>query len=69
MANKPLPRVSCQKCFLAQDFRSQENCIHCGARLNNWHIASQLQHQAIERKDERKQWENWEKEMEKDDGT
>ncbi len=43
--NQPLPRVSCQKCNLLQDWRSQKNCIHCGAKMNAWHVSSQIKAQ------------------------
>lgn len=47
--NKPLPEVSCQKCYLVQIWRNQKDCVQCGARLNNWHVASQLKAQEAQR--------------------
>jgi len=40
--NKPLPKISCNKCNMTQDYRGQADCIHCNQRLNNWSVASQL---------------------------
>lgn len=46
MEQKPLPTVSCKSCNLLQCYRGQQNCIHCGRRLSDWHVASQLRIQA-----------------------
>lgn len=50
MANKPLPRIYCNSCNKTQDYRGQANCIHCGRRLNNWSVASQLKVQQHQRR-------------------
>lgn len=42
MANKPLPKITCNRagCWKVQEYRGQ--CIHCEKRLNNWDVASQI---------------------------
>jgi hypothetical protein len=47
-----------------QNYRGQANCMHCGRRLNNWHVASQLKLH-----NEKAQLKKWEKELEEDDGA
>lgn len=39
---KELPRIVCKDCNLSQPYRGQPNCLHCGKRLSNWSVASQL---------------------------
>jgi len=43
--NSPLPKVYCKRCYKTQDYRGQIDCIHCGSRFSNWHIATQLKAQ------------------------
>lgn len=40
--NRPLPRITCNKCNKSQTWNNQVNCTSCGERLNNWSVASQL---------------------------
>jgi hypothetical protein len=36
------PTIMCNQCYKRQDYRGQAVCNHCGKRLNNWSVASQL---------------------------
>lgn len=40
--SKPLPQIYCQKCYLVQSWRNQPRCLHCGRKLNEWHVKKQL---------------------------
>lgn len=39
---KPLPQITCPKCFLVQDYRGQTKCIHRGCEWTTWDVAVQL---------------------------
>jgi hypothetical protein len=45
MAQRALPRIACNKCYTAQQWRGQKECLNCGKPLNNWSVASQLRAQ------------------------
>lgn len=54
--NTPLPVVACKSCYKTQNYRGQENCIHCGEPMNkalkNWKVETPLQkHDAQMKKD------------------
>lgn len=46
MSQKPLPRIVCKDCNKSQNWIGQTTCQHCGKRLSNWSVASQLRIQA-----------------------
>ncbi len=41
MENK-VPEIYCKLCYVYQEWKGQKDCVSCGNRLSNWHIAGQL---------------------------
>jgi hypothetical protein len=42
-------KVTCNRhgCWKVQQYRGQKECIHCGQKLNDWSVASQLRVQRL----------------------
>jgi rRNA maturation endonuclease Nob1 len=32
----------CKACYVYQEWRGQDRCTHCGAKLSRWHVAKQV---------------------------